>query len=290
MDVALVTCAALPGLVADDRHLLHALRTRGIDVEPVVWEDRHAAWSRCRLAVVRSVWDYAYRRDAFLGWARTTAGLTELWNPLPLIEWNTHKRYLVALDDCGVSVVPTVVLRAGSTVDLAALLAAREWSDVVLKAAVAQSGRYARRVRRDRVEEGQAHLDRLLPFEDMLVQPYVPAVASSGELSIVFLDGVCTHAVRKRAAAGDFRVHDDYGGTAVVDRPQDDELATARTALAALEHAWLYARVDVVRGPAGQPMVMELELVEPELFFRCSEEAVGRMVEAIARRCEGRAM
>jgi glutathione synthase/RimK-type ligase-like ATP-grasp enzyme len=117
----------------------------------------------------------------------------------------------------------------------------------------------------------------------MLVQPYLPSVATAGEISLVFVDGECTHAVRKRAAAGDFRVHDDYGGTVDLESPDDAQLATARAALAAVGEPVHYARVDLVEGPAGEPMIMEFELVEPELFFRWSPGAAARFAAAVAR-------
>ena len=134
MDVALVTCAALPGLWADDRLLLHALRERGVDVEPVVWEDPHFDWRSVALCVVRSVWDYAYRRDSFLGWADRVASTTSMWTSSNIIRWNTHKQYLCDLAAAGVPTVPTLVLRRGESASLSDILAERAWSDVVIKA------------------------------------------------------------------------------------------------------------------------------------------------------------
>jgi glutathione synthase/RimK-type ligase-like ATP-grasp enzyme len=158
------------------------------------------------------------------------------------------------------------------------------WQEVVIKAAVAQSGRYAMRVSRQEVSKGQAHLDRLLPHEAMLVQPYLMAVEQQGELSVMFIDGAFTHAVRKVPAAGDFRVHEDHGGSVACVRPTSPELDTARAALDAVGEPVLYARVDIVPDMTGNPVVMELELVEPELFFERSIEAVERMVSGIRRR------
>lgn len=283
MDVALVTCAALPGLHADDRHLLDALRAAGVDARPVVWEDAHHDWGAARLTVMRSAWDYAFRREQFLAWADRVAGRTTLWNSARMVRWNTHKRYLCDLAERGVSVVPTVLLPAGSRVSLEALLHERGWEDAVVKAAVAQSGRYAMAVPRARRAAGQAHLERLLPFEDMLVQPHVPSVATTGERSLIFVDGQFTHAVRKRAAAGEFRVHDDYGGSVVPEEPDDAALAVARAAIAAAGEPLHYARVDVVRGGEGEPLIMEFELVEPELFLRFSPAAVAAFVACIER-------
>ncbi len=283
MDVALVTCAALPGLHPDDRYLLHALRAAGVNAEPVIWEDPHQDWGEPRLAVIRSAWDYSFRREQFAAWAERAAARTTLWNSARMVRWNTHKGYLCDLARHGVSVVPTVVLPAGSTANLTRLLEERGWEDAVLKAAVAQSGRYAMFVPRERRAAGQAHLERLLPHEDMLVQPYLPSVSTTGELSLVFIDGEFTHGVRKRAAPGDFRVHDDYGGSVQPDQPTEPELGTAHAAIAAAGEPLHYARVDLVAGPDGTSMVMEFEVIEPELFFRHSSEALERFTTAALR-------
>ncbi len=284
LDVALVTCAALAGLAPDDRPLLAALRARGLRTEPVVWEDRYHDWSRTRVAVIRSAWDYAFRRAEFLAWAERASAATAFWNPLSVVRWNTHKAYLLDLQARGVPTVPTRLVRAGTPLALAELLAAQGWTEAVVKPAVAQSGRYATRTSVADTGRAQAMADRMLPHEDVLIQPFVPAIGEEGELSVIFVDGELTHAVRKRAAAGDFRVHDDHGGSVTRDTPSPEEEAVARRAMQAAESPLLYGRVDLVRGPGGAPLVMELELVEPELFIRFSDAAVSRLADAIVAR------
>ena len=283
MTIALVTAAALPGLFADDRILLEALRRRGLAAEPAIWEDRLYPWADAELVVIRSAWDYSWRRAAFLDWADGVPA-ARLWNPASVVRWNTHKRYLLDLADRGVAIVPTHLIPAGTPAHLATLFEAQGWDDVVLKPAVSQSGRYAMRVARSDLSAGLAHLDRVLPHEDMLVQPFMPDIAIRGELSLTFIDGRFTHAVRKRAAPGDFRIHDDYGGTVEREEPEPGWLATAEAAVAAVGEPLLYARVDLVEGPDGRPAVMELELVEPELFFAHAPESAELLVDAIAAR------
>jgi glutathione synthase/RimK-type ligase-like ATP-grasp enzyme len=283
MTIVLATCAALPGLAPDDRLLLRALRGRGIAAEPVVWEDRLFEWGRASICVIRSTWDYAWRRQEFLAWVRRTAEAIPLWNPAPVVVWNTHKQYLVDLAERGVPAVPTRVLGAGSRMPLVDVLAETGWEDVILKAAVAQTGRYLTRVRPDGHAAGQRHLDRLLPAEDMLVQPFLPGVTAEGETSLVFVDGAFSHAARKRPAPGDFRVHDDFDGTLEAVTPTSAQLDVARRALAAVAEPLLYARVDLVPGPAG-PVVMELELVEPDLYLATAPGAAERLAEAVAAR------
>lgn len=287
MDVLLATCAAMPGLYADDRYLLESLSRRGRAAAPAVWEDPHAPWEECGLCIIRSAWDYSYRRSQFLAWAERVGRVTRLWNPPSVVRWNTHKRYLGDLADQDVATVPTLCLTAGSGARLDELLRERGWGDVVIKAAVAQTGRYAIRVGAGEVARGQAHLDRLLPHEDILVQPWVPAAAGE-EVSLVFVDGEFTHAVRKHAAGGEFLVHHDYGGSVRPTRARPAQMDLAERALACVSEPLLYARVDLVADGNGNPMVMELELVEPELFFRYSPAAVERLAGAVERDLEQR--
>jgi len=283
MTIALATSAALPGLAPDDRLLLRALRARGLAAEPVVWEDRLYDWSRATLCVIRSAWDYAYRRQEFLAWVERVAAAMPLWNPAPVVAWNTHKRYLTDLAGRGVPTVPTRVLTAGTRATLPEIRRDTGWDDLILKAAVAQTGRYLLRVPADRADEGQRHLDRLLPAEDMLVQPFLPGVTAGGETSLVYVDGAFSHAAHKMPAAGDFRVHDDYDGSLEPVTPSDAQRAVGAAAVAAVGVPLLYARVDLVPGPDG-PVVMELELVEPDLYLATAPGSAERLAAAVAAR------
>ncbi len=281
MTILVATSAALPGLAPDDRLLLRALRALGLSAEPAVWEDPHAAWDQANLCVIRSTWDYAYRRPEFLAWAQRTAATLALWNPAPVVVWNTHKQYLVDLAERGVPTVPTRVLPAGTPASLDAVVRETGWETVILKAAIAQTGRYLRRVDPGDREAGQRHLDRLLPHEDMLLQPFLPGVTAEGETSLVFIGGAFSHAVRKQPAAEDFRVHDDFGGSVDPVDATETQCQVAEAALAAAGAPLLYGRVDLVPGPTG-PVVMELELVEPDLYFRTAPGSAERMARAVA--------
>jgi glutathione synthase/RimK-type ligase-like ATP-grasp enzyme len=288
MHVALVTCSAMPGLAPDDRPLLDGLRRRGIVADPIVWEDPVADWAMPSLCVIRSCWDYAWRLPAFQQWLDRAGSRTRIENSPAVVRWNAHKQYLVDLAQRDVPSVPTVLLRAGARADLRRVLAERGWTQAVVKAAVGNSGRYARPVAPDNLASAERYVGQILEREDVLVQPLIRSVAVNGELSLVFIDGRFTHAVRKRAAAGDFRVHDDYGGSVELEDPGPAALDLAERAMAAAGAPTLYGRVDLVEGPDGEPLVMELELVEPELFLRYSAQAVERLVEGVIGRLEAR--
>ena len=195
LDVALVTWTALPDGDPDDRALLLALRARGVAADYVPWDDPTADWRGVRVAVLRSPWNYTRVAPEFLAWCERAAAVTTLWNPPALVRWNAHKGYLRDLEARGVPVVPTARLAAGSRADLAALLAARGWREAVLKPAVGAGSWEAYRLTPGD-PAGQAHVDRLLPAHDLLVQPWLASVADHGERCHGFLDGGFSHVVR----------------------------------------------------------------------------------------------
>ncbi len=283
VDVALVTWSGLPELDPDDRPLAAALRARGLEVAIVAWDDPAFDWATARLVLLRNPWDYYRRLGEFLAWAATVTDRTALWNPLPALRWNLHKGYLLELTGSGAPVVPTELLRRGSSADLGALLSSRGWPRVVLKPAVSADSWETLAVGADEIARGHEHLARNLAERDMLVQPFLSAVESSGERCLVFVDGELSHAVRKNALTQGGRWAGLPEGAPV--EVADDELAAARRVLAlAPVDDLLYARVDLVRDALGRPLLLELELVEPTLFLAQHPAGLARLVDAVELR------
>lgn len=290
MDIALVTCAELPDLFPDDRPLARELAAAGFEVGIVRWDDPDFDWRATRIALLRSPWDYFRRPAEFLDWAERAAAVTRLVNPLPVVRWNLHKGYLVELAGRGLPIVPTALLPrspAPAAGDYERLLAARGWRDAVVKPAVSADSWETIVVRAEEPESGEAHLARLLPERDMLVQPFLRSVETYGERSLVFIDGRYTHAVRKNALTLGGRWAGVPEGAPVEAAPS--ELAVARRILAAAREATgsetpLYARVDLTRDDAGNPLLLELELAEPSLFLAESPVALRRLVKALSAR------
>lgn len=288
--VALVTSTNQPGLCPDDRLLLDALRAADFGADAVVWDDPAVDWARYAVTVIRSTWDYAEsakRRDDYVRWAhRVEDAGSCLINPAQVIEENTHKHYMLDLATEGLPIVPTILLERGTRPDLHSLVESHGWEGFVLKPAVGAGGErtvMGRHAEAAHLATAGALLARDLPHEDFLLQPFMESVLSEGEVSYMWIDGAFTHAVTKRARPGEFRVQDDHGGTVAL-APMDARwLAAANDLVAPYVDDILYARVDLVAGADGEPLLMELELAEPELFFRFSHEATRRMVDAIGR-------
>lgn len=288
-DIALVTWRELPELDPDDRPLAAALRARGHRVEIVAWDDPGFDWAGARLVLLRNPWDYFHRAAEFLAWAGRVDAVTRLLNPLAAVRWNLDKRYLLELADRGAPVVPTRRRPRGSRCDFAALLEASGWDAAVVKPAVSADSWETLVVRQGETARGQAHIDRLLPERDLLVQPFLAAVESSGEHCLVYLDGAFSHAVGKNPLTRGGRWAGLPEGVPVEAAP--DELAAAAAVLDAATAALvpaggddlLYARVDLVRGSDGRPLLLELELVEPTLFLADHPAGLARLLAALER-------
>ena len=284
MHVALVTAATGPDFIADvDVALAAALRDRGVAVAQPRWDDPDVDWDGFDLAVVRTTWDYPQRRDEFLAWAAATAERTRLCNPADVLRWNTHKSYLLELEERGAPVIPTAWLGQGDRIVLDDLLRARGWSDAVIKPAIGAGASGLARVRvGDRA--GQDHLDAEVAAGDVLVQPYLASIETRGELSVVVVDGEVSHAVRKRPTGGEFRIQEEFGGRYDLAETDRDTDALVRWIVEATAQDLLLARVDLLEDDVGQLQLAELEATEPDLYLRIAPEAAARVADAIVRR------
>jgi glutathione synthase/RimK-type ligase-like ATP-grasp enzyme len=277
--VALVTCQALPDLSDDDRHALPALAARGIAGQPVVWTDPTVVWPAYDMVIIRSTWDYSHQPAAFASWIdRLDEAGVSLWNPPRVVRANLDKRYLITLAQAGVPIVPTVWLDAGAPVDLPTLLADHGWSDAVIKPVISAGARHTHRV----TAESQRLLDVTVAHGAVMLQPYLPEIETDGEWSLIYLGGQFSHAVRKFPRAGDFRVQPQHGGSTRRETPPAALRDAADRLLGAVGDQLLYARVDGVERD-GQFLLMELELIEPRLFFEYAHDGAERFADAVAR-------
>lgn len=283
-DVALATCSLLPNLDADEGLLIPALAQYGLVAEPRVWDDASVDWSAFRLVVIRSAWDYAERRGAFLEWC---ARLPQVLNSLAVLTWNTDKTYLRTLAAAGVPTVPTTWIEAGSPSDSVAL----PEGHLVVKPSISSGAQNTSRYTPADGEAARAHVERLLAEgRSVMAQPYVTSVDAAGETGLIYIDGSFSHAIRKGPLLRASGVVTDqlWALEDITQRiPEADERAVAEAALDAVpwdRSTLLYARVDLVRGNDGTPMLLELELAEPSLFLGLGRNAAELLAEAIVKR------
>lgn len=301
MRIAILTSDALPRLTDDDRLFADALERRGEEPVPAVWSDESVDWTSFDAIAVRSPWDYYKRPAEFARWLeRVERAGTPVFNPLAMLRWNGDKRYLRELTGYGASLIPTAWVEPGeqaSLASLAALVDREGWHDGLVVKPIVSGGAWdtIRVAAGEPLEEAQRHLEKLCApgaaGGGAMIQPFVPEVVRDGEWSLLFLGGEFSHAVVKRAKAGDYRVQQSHGGSVrTVEAPATLvagagailDAAAALTGLAREEI--LYARVDgVARGETF--LLMELEALEPQLFLLQHPPAAERLADLLLERC-----
>ncbi|MEO7934689.1 MAG: hypothetical protein ABIR27_00355 [Dokdonella sp.] len=274
--IALVTVQAARASDEDLAPLESALRGAGALVSIVDWDDATIDWSTFDLVVLRSCWDYTERYLEFLIWAERVSHLTRLLNPFEIVRWNTDKHYLVELERAGIAIVPSRFIEPGNDVGAALQAFLDEHGDCaewVVKPAIGAGSRDTQRHAREAIDTIIAHVERLLMADrSVLLQPYLDRVDAAGETALIHFNGEYSHAIRKGPLLrrGECSTDALYAVEHIEARePGDDERALAASVLAALPFAGrpAYARVDLIRAADGSPVLLELELAEPSLFF-----------------------
>ncbi len=279
MSVAIVTCTVLPEVDPDEDLLLGALTYADLEPVMVAWDDDGVDWSAYDIAVLRSAWNYIDNLDAFLDWAVHAGTQTHLFNPVEVVQWNTHKGYLRDLAKRGAPVVPTAWIGVGEELELADIMADRGWHDVVAKPVVGAGSFLTDRITDPATDRAKAFWRELCTDREVMVQPYMTSVETYGERSLIWIDGELTHAVRKSPRLGDA---DEHVSAALPIAHSERELAEA--VIADIPQSLLYARIDLIRDDQDQPLLAELELVEPSLFLKQDPGALKRLVRGIAAR------
>jgi glutathione synthase/RimK-type ligase-like ATP-grasp enzyme len=283
--LGLATYAGAPHLTDDERHVIAPLARRRIDVVPFDW--RTGVPAGVDAVVVRSCWDYHEHEAAFRAWIDALAATgTPTYNPPPVLRWNLDKGYLADLAAAGVRVPRTIFVPAGDRRSLGAVIEQEGLDEVVVKPRVSLSAVDTFRSARATAARDEARWAALVARRDVLVQPFLPAVQTEGERSIVLLGGRFAHAVDKTPRAGDFRVQSDHGGTRRRVEPSEGEVALAMRIAALAPGPLLYARVDLVRDGDGWSL-MELEAIDPELYLGLVPGAAERFAEVIAGAMDG---
>ena len=282
--LAFATSTDYPSIQPDDAHLATSLEHLGIQPIVCVWNDPDVDWSTFDAVLIRTIWDYFKLHAAFLAWLDRLdrLGIPTI-NDSQLLRWNSDKRYLLELAQHGIDIIPT---RLASAHELGNVLATMPVQQVVIKPTISGSAWHT--LRGTVGDEIFAQAVAKLPREyDYLVQPFVSEIISEGEWSLLYFDREFSHAVIKRPAAGEYRVQEEYGGSADPIVPSAATLAAAERALAAVagighgNHA--YVRVDGVIC-AGRFLIMELELIEPFLHLAGYPAAAERLAQLVADR------
>ena len=283
MKLGILTCAQQPALYITDKPMIPAFAHAGIEAEAVVWNDPDVDWKKFDALLLRSTWDYYLDEATFRIWLQKIADMKLLMmNPMEVVRRNMHKFYLQSLEKKGVDIIPTIFLKAGTGLEIGKW-APQQWAEMVIKPAFSAGSYQTRRFSKDEVKNIEAEYQSFAQEHDMLIQPFMPEIEEGGECSLIFFEGRFQGGVVKKPARGDFRVQLQFGGKYSPFTPSPGLIEAAFGAIEAFGGNPLYARVDGVISN-GTFLLMELELIEPDLYFSVFPEMLPRFVDAVVAR------
>lgn len=271
-------------VLKEDDLLREQLEQRGLRVERRAWDDPDYDWTQTAFIIFRSTWDYFERYPEFSVWLESVKSLSSMINPYETIKWNLDKHYLLDLAEAGISIPPTLFLEKGDRESLVEKVAQTDWNEIILKPVVSGAARHTYRFLPEDAGQHEEQYQELIKKESMMLQEFQEQVPLKGEVAFMVFDGAFTHAILKKAKEGDFRVQDDFGGSVSHYDPTAEEIRFAEEVVESSGHNPLYARVDIIWDNKGNLSVSELELIEPELWFRFYPPAATKLAEAIINR------
>lgn len=269
-------------VILEDRLLKESLEKLGFKVSRKSWDDSNFDWNKTRYVIFRTTWDYFDRFSEFSVWLDDVQNKTKLINPKELILWNIDKHYLGDLQKEGIPIPNTLYIEKGDQRNLRLHVSSVDWNKYILKPVISGAARHTYLFSDNEIEEIEPVFQNLIKEESMMLQEFQENIYTKGEIALMIFGGKFSHAVLKKAKPGDFRVQDDFGGTIHDHTPTNEEIAIAEACIKACPTPPLYARVDIMWDNSGKPVVGELEMIEPELWFRRDPESANMLAEAIA--------
>ena len=268
-------------VLLEDQLLQTALEKKGLKVCKKDWADTDFDWTTTKYAIFRTTWDYFERFEEFFNWLENTKNKTTFINSAEIISWNIDKHYLKDLQKKEINIAPTLFIEKGDTITLSDLFEKTNWEEAVIKPAISGAARNTYHIRPTNYNQYENIFQQLIREECMLFQSFLKNITSLGETSLILIGGEYTHAVKKIAKKGDFRVQDDHGGRVEEYTAIKEEITFAENCIKSTPFKPIYARVDIVYDNENKLSLSELELIEPELWFRNHPESAEILADEI---------
>ena len=282
MKIAILTCEKLPDLNPEDRKIIPALAKHNIEATAAIWSDKTINWTDFDYLIFRNTWDYFEKETEFKIWLNQIAQLEiKTLNPIKIITQNIHKFYLREMEQQGITILPTVFIDKTEHLNLSELIPPH-WKKAVIKPAFS-AGSYLTEV--FEISEIQAISEKyktIAADKELLLQEFMPEIQTLGETSFIFFNKKFSHAVNKKPVEGDFRVQSLFGGKYTLVQPNEKLIEKAQKIVDSLPKDLLYARVDGIL-IENELYLMEIECIEPDLYFDLSENSLERFVAAIIK-------
>lgn len=268
-------------VLLEDDLLIKALTQQGFKVVRKSWDDTNFDWKESQAVIFRATWDIYEKIEIFKNKIALINQKTRLINAYKLILWSLDKHYLSELNEKGIVIPPTIFIPKGDTNSLTSKVQSTGWQKCILKPVIGATARHTYLFSANESDHLEDLYQNLIKEEGFMIQEFQESVLTAGEISLMVIGGNVTHAVIKHAKPGDFRVQDDFGGSVELHYPTSEAVALAEAAIQACPSIPSYARVDLLLNSNGNYCVSEVELIEPELFFRFHESAAETLARLI---------
>ena len=277
----LETDAYISNVLREDELVINALEGKDLSVIKKDWNDPNFNWNNTRSVLFRSTWDYFDNFEQFKKWFDKTRNTCLMINSSETIEWNLDKHYLLDLQKHEIPIPNSEFIQRESSFDLSLLMQEKNWNEIVVKPTISGAAKNTYRLKKEDINLFDSTWKKLIYQEDFIVQEFQNNVITKGEVAMMVIGGKYTHAVLKKAKEGDFRVQDDFGGSIAKYSPSEKMVKLAEQCTRIISPIPSYARVDIIWDNSGDLAVSELELIEPELWFRLNPNAAQKLAEHI---------
>ena len=277
----LKTNTYISNVLREDELVINALKEKNLSVVKKDWNDSIFDWETTRSILFRSTWDYFDKFELFKKWFNKTKNKCLMINSTETIEWNIDKHYLLDLQEHQIPIPNSEFIKRGSSIDLSLLMQKKNWNEIVVKPTISGAAKNTYRLKKEEIIQFGPTWEKLIYREDFIVQEFQNNVISEGEVAMIVIGGKFTHAVLKKAKEGDFRVQDDFGGSIAIYNPSEEMVKLAEKCTRILTPIPSYARVDIIWDNLGELAVSELELIEPELWFRLNPNAAQKLAQHV---------
>ena len=277
----LKTNTYISNVLREDELVINALKEKNLSVVKKDWNDSIFDWETTRSILFRSTWDYFDKFELFKKWFNKTKNKCLMINSTETIEWNIDKHYLLDLQEHQIPIPNSEFIKRGSSIDLSLLMQKKNWNEIVVKPTISGAAKNTYRLKEEEIIQFGPTWEKLIYKEDFIVQEFQNNVITEGEVAMIVIGGKFTHAVLKKAKEGDFRVQDDFGGSIAILNPNEEMVKNAEKCTRILTPIPSYARVDIIWDNLMDLAVSELELIEPELWFRLNPNAAQKLAHHV---------
>ena len=277
----LKTNTYISNVLREDELVINALKEKNLSVVKKDWNDSIFDWETTRSILFRSTWDYFDKFELFKKWFNKTKNKCLMINSTETIEWNIDKHYLLDLQEYQIPIPNSEFIKRGSSIDLSLLMQKKNWNEIVVKPTISGAAKNTYRLKEEEIIQFGPTWEKLIYKEDFIVQEFQNNVITEGEVAMIVIGGKFTHAVLKKAKEGDFRVQDDFGGSIAIYNPSEEMVKLAEKCTRILTPIPSYARVDIIWDNLMELAVSELELIEPELWFRLNPNAAQKLAQHV---------